>query len=252
VERWSLLEKDYIAFGQGVSVTPLQLVAAAGTVANGGTLLKPHMVAAVSGGDRLERGPERGEVRLAKYASPPAIGRPISPATAAEVTRLLEGVVIEGTGKSAAVAGYRVAGKTGTAQIPVRGGYRGYLPSFVGFAPADRPALVGLVAIAEPQGNEYYGAQVAAPAFGAIVRQVLLYRGVHPERDRPAVWMGQSTQMMLARLPPGAAATAVRPAVQMDDSMADGDEHDAPEIPATDPGVVPVANAKGGRPHAPR
>jgi cell division protein FtsI (penicillin-binding protein 3) len=252
VERWSLLEKDYIAFGQGVSVTPLQLVAAAGAVANGGVLLKPHMVAAVSGGDRLERGPERGEVRLAKFASPPVIGRPMSTATAAELTRLLEGVVIEGTGKSAAVAGYRVAGKTGTAQIPVRGGYRGYLPSFVGFAPADRPALVGLVAIAEPQGNEYYGAQVAAPAFGAIIRQVLLYRGVHPERDRPAIWRGQSTQMMLARLPPGATATAVRPAVRMDDSMADGDEHDAPEIPSADPGAVPVANAKGGRPHAPR
>jgi cell division protein FtsI (penicillin-binding protein 3) len=254
VERWGLLEKDYIAFGQGVSVTPLQLVAATGAVANGGTLLRPHMVEAVSRGDRLER----GEVRLAKYVSPPVLGRPISVATATELARLLEGVVIEGTGKSAAVAGYRVAGKTGTAQIPVRGGYRGYLPSFVGFAPADRPALVGLVAIAEPQGNEYYGAQVAAPAFGAIVRQVLLYRGVHPERDRPSVWHGQSTQMMLARLPAGTSPAAVRPAVrsevETDDTLADGDEHDAPPgDPATvAPAAASPANPKGGCPHAAR
>lgn len=255
VERWSLLEKDYIAFGQGVSVTPLQLVAAAGAVANGGTLLRPHMVDAVSRG-------ERGEARLAKFTSPPVIGRPMSTATAAELTRLLEGVVIEGTGKSAAILGYRVAGKTGTAQIPVRGGYRGYLPSFVGFAPADRPALVGLVAIAEPQGNEYYGAQVAAPAFSAIVRQVLLYRGVHPERDRPALWVGQtpqSSRLMLAKLTP--ANPPVRPmtADSADDSLADGDDHDAPILevpeaakpPAAEAAKRPATATKGGRPHAP-
>ncbi len=226
VEKWGLLEKDYIAFGQGVSVTPLQLVGAAAAVANDGVLLKPHLVDAVS----------RGEVRLAKYAVPPVAGRPISPATARELTHLLEGVVTGGTGKPAAIAGYRVAGKTGTAQIPVHGGYHGYLPSFVGFAPADRPALVGLVAIAEPQGNEYYGAQVAAPAFGAITRQVLLYRGVHPERDRPAVWMGQT---VLAGMP-AKAAPPVRPALDAADALADGDDHDPV-----------VGAAPGGGFHAP-
>jgi cell division protein FtsI (penicillin-binding protein 3) len=254
VERWGLLEKDYIAFGQGVSVTPLQLVAAAGAVANGGVLLRPHMVDAVSRGERGERAEtgDRGAIRLAKYVSPPVVGRPISAATASELTRLLEGVVIEGTGKSAAIAGYRVAGKTGTAQIPVHGGYRGYLPSFVGFAPADRPALVGLVAIAEPQGNEYYGAQVAAPVFSAITRQVLLYRGVHPERDRPAVWVGQPMspamgRTMLARFPP--AASPARSAAEAADALADGDEHD--DAAVADPPAVPPAAPKGGRPHAP-
>lgn len=222
VERWGLLEKDYIAFGQGVSVTPLQLVSSAAAVANDGVLLKPHVVEAVS----------LGETRLPKYPAPPVAGRPISPATARQLTRFLEGVVLEGTGRPAAVAGYRVAGKTGTAQIPVRGGYHGYLPSFVGFAPADRPALVGLVAIAEPQGNEYYGAQVAAPAFGAITRQVLLYRGVHPERDRPSVWMGQ---MALAKMPAKPAAPALEA-----DALADGDEHDTVADPT-----------QGGRPRAP-
>ncbi len=255
IERWGLLDKDYIAFGQGVSVTPMQLVAAAAAVANGGTLLKPHVVAAVS----------RGEARIAKYPMPPVMGRPISPATAGRLTRLLEGVVLEGTGKSAAVAGYRVAGKTGTAQIPVHGGYRGYLPSFVGFAPADRPALVGLVAIAEPQGNEYYGAQVAAPAFGAITRQVLLYRGIHPERDRLAVWPGQMPGLvpglMMASLPGAAPGHTVRPAV-LPDELGDGDEQAAETgaAPAPAPPVVPTAvkdpksdhsAAPGGRPHAP-
>jgi cell division protein FtsI/penicillin-binding protein 2 len=255
IERWGLLDKDYIAFGQGVSVTPMQLVAAAAAVANGGTLLKPHVVAAVS----------RGEARIPKYPMPPVMGRPISPATAGRLTRLLEGVVLEGTGKSAAVAGYRVAGKTGTAQIPVHGGYRGYLPSFVGFAPADRPALVGLVAIAEPQGNEYYGAQVAAPAFGAITRQVLLYRGIHPERDRLAVWPGQMPGqvpgLMMASLPGAAPGGAARPAV-MPDELGDGDEHAAetaadpvPAVPVTPAAVKNPRSdhsaAPGGRPHAP-
>jgi cell division protein FtsI (penicillin-binding protein 3) len=255
IERWGLLDKDYIAFGQGVSVTPMQLVAAAAAVANGGTLLKPHVVAAVS----------RGEARIPKYPMPPVMGRPISPATAGRLTRLLEGVVLEGTGKSAAVAGYRVAGKTGTAQIPVHGGYRGYLPSFVGFAPADRPALVGLVAIAEPQGNEYYGAQVAAPAFGAITRQVLLYRGIHPERDRPTVWPGQMPGqvpgLMMASLPGAAPGGAARPAV-MPDELGDGDEHAAetaadpvPAVPVTPAAVKNPRSdhsaAPGGRPHAP-
>jgi cell division protein FtsI (penicillin-binding protein 3) len=233
VERWSLLEKDYIAFGQGISVTPLQLVSAAAAVANDGVLLKPHVVAAVS----------QGEVRLAKYPTPPVAGRPISPATARELTQLLEGVVTEGTGKPAAIPGYRVAGKTGTAQIPVRGGYRGYLPSFVGFAPADRPALVGLVAIAEPQGNEYYGAQVAAPAFGSITRQVLLYRGVHPQRERPSVWMGQT---VLAGMHPKA-VPPVRPALDAADALADGDEHDPMAVPQPETNHA----TPGGRFHAP-
>jgi membrane peptidoglycan carboxypeptidase len=201
------------------------------------------MVAAVS----------RGEARVPKYPTPPVVGHPISPATARELTRLLEGVVIDGTGKSAAVPGYRVAGKTGTAQIPVRGGYRGYLPSFVGFAPADRPALVGLVAIAEPQGSEYYGAQVAAPAFSAIARQVLLYRGIHPERPRPSVWMGQVT--MLAGLSggspvgsPAAAPAAPRPALAADDVLADGDDH-AVTVETPEPESDHAA-PKGGRSHA--
>jgi cell division protein FtsI/penicillin-binding protein 2 len=206
---WGPLAKAYVAFGQGISVTPLQLAAAAGAVADEGALLRPHVVAAVS----------RGEARVSRYPQPPVAGRPISSATARELKRLLEDVVTAGTGRGAAVAGYRVAGKTGTAQIPARGGYlrNRYLPSFVGFAPADRPALVGVVAIAEPQGFEYHGGQVAAPVFGAIVRQVLLYRGVQPERERPVFWPGE---VLMAELPAGAQPAAVDAA----EALTDGDD----------------------------
>ena len=219
VERWGPLAKAYIAFGQGISVTPLQLATATAAVANGGTLLKPHVVAAVS----------QGEVRVPRFPEPPVAGHPISPATAAELSRLLEGVVTNGTGKTAAIAGYRVAGKTGTAQIPVRGGYLrgGYLPSFVGYAPADRAALVGVVAIAEPQGGEYYGGQVAAPVFGSITRQVLLYLGVHPERAPMAVWPGQAMPTGFGIQTASLHAAAAGP----DEEPSDGDDHADDAVP---------------------
>jgi membrane peptidoglycan carboxypeptidase len=198
-------------------------------------------------------------VRVPRYPEPPVVGHPISAPTAAELSRLLEGVVLTGTGKSAAIAGYRVAGKTGTAQIPVRGGYLrgGYLPSFVGYAPADRAAVVGVVAIAEPQGNEYYGAQVAAPVFGSIARQVLLYLGVHPERQPLTVWPGQAVTASLAGRTPAVVVPAV--ATGLDEESADGDDHAweagpdpvlwrGPAVPATTP---PPAPSGKGRSHAP-
>jgi cell division protein FtsI/penicillin-binding protein 2 len=207
LKGWRPLTKAYISFGQGISVTPLQLTAALAAIANHGTLLKPHVVAAVGKGETIER----------RHPVPPVAGHPTTPETARIVEVLLEGVVTGGTGKSAAVPGYRVAGKTGTAQKPGVGGYAhgSYIPSFIGFAPADRPALVGVVAIDSPQGFEYYGAQVAAPAFGAITRQVLLYLGVRPERTPLVRWPGELPGTMMASLRrPVPAATA--PAADLD------------------------------------
>jgi cell division protein FtsI/penicillin-binding protein 2 len=202
LERWGPLTKAYVAFGQGISVTPLQLAAAVAAVANGGSLLQPYVVDAVRRGEAVER----------RHLRPVVAARPISAATAEEVKRLLERVVTDGTGKSAAVEGYRVAGKTGTAQIPVAGGYarHDYLPSFVGFAPADRPSIVGIVAVDAPQGMEYYGAQVAAPVFGTLVRQVLLYLGVRPQRQVPSVWPGE---VVTAGLQGGGTAAAAPGAI---------------------------------------
>ena len=245
MERWGMRGKAYIAFGQGVSVTPLQLATAVTAVANGGTLLRPHVVAGVGRGDMVQ----------ASFAGGPVVGHPIEPATARELARLLEGVVAGGTGRGAGVDGYRVAGKTGTAQIPVAGGYsrNGYLPSFVGFAPADRPEIVGLVAIAEPKGFEYHGGQVAAPVFGAIARQVMLYLGIRPERERPSTWPGQ-TVLASAEPPPPAAPPANVHEGDFEDLLPPGDPPGTEEQAGAEPiGGRESASPdnQGGRSHAP-
>ena len=236
MESWGMRGKAYIAFGQGISVTPLQLASAVSAVANEGTLMRPHVVAGIGQGDAVL-------VSHSASRGPAMMGHPIAPATARELSRLLEGVVLQGTGKGAAVAGYRVAGKTGTAQIPVRGGYshNGYLPSFVGFAPVDRPVIVGVVAIAEPQGWEYHGGQVAAPVFGAIARQVLMYLGVRPERQAPGLWPGQ-VQIASAEPAP-------------EESPPPAEVLPAAFEPAEDVGIVEPESVpslpSGGRSHAP-
>jgi stage V sporulation protein D (sporulation-specific penicillin-binding protein) len=250
MERWGMRGKAYIAFGQGVSVTPLQLAAAVTAIANQGTLLRPHVAAesgGIGGGDAVPA------------SSAAAVGHPIDPATARELTRLLEGVVTGGTGRGAAVEGYRVAGKTGTAQIPVAGGYshNGYLPSFVGFAPADRPVMVGVVAIAEPRGFEYHGGQVAAPVFGAIARQVLLYRGIRPERERPAAWPGQTLLASTgAPLPAAPPMPSISHEGDFEDVLPPGaDPPAAPgqgtAEPIGGPESEPSTPSPGGRSHAP-
>jgi cell division protein FtsI (penicillin-binding protein 3) len=187
--RWTL-RGAYVAFGQEISITPLQLAVAFAAVANGGTRVRPYLVASATGpgGERIVR------------PRPQVEGRPLSDGTARELERILEAVVAEGTGRAAAISGYPVAGKTGTAQKAVDGLYSGdrFVASFVGFAPARRPAVVGAVVIDEPKPL-YHGGQVAAPAFAAMVAPALLYLGVPPERERPEPWPGQrQTQIELA------------------------------------------------------
>jgi membrane peptidoglycan carboxypeptidase len=128
---------------------------------------------------------------------PEVMGRAVSVATARTLERMLEAVVEEGTGKKAAIDGYRVAGKTGTAQkAAANGGYAQgrYVASFVGFAPARRPRLVGLVVLDEPNPRiGYHGGSVAAPVFSAVVGPALLYLGVPPERLPMEVWPGEKS-----------------------------------------------------------
>jgi len=183
LERWSPLTKAYVAFGQGLSVTPIQLATAFAAVGNGGSLPRPQVVAAIGqAGERREPRPPPGARRQVASA-----------ATLRTLERLLEAVVADGTGRAAAVAGYSVAGKTGTAQKAVAGGYSAdrFVASFVGFAPARRPALVAAVVVDEPRGALYHGGDVAAPVFGAIARETLLYLGVPPERDPLERWPGE-------------------------------------------------------------
>ncbi|HYY52972.1 MAG TPA: penicillin-binding protein, partial [Myxococcales bacterium] len=167
------------SFGQGMSATAIQTVAAMAAIANGGMLLRPYLVQKVVGADGtvlLSRG--REEVR-----------RVLKEESAREITAMLEEVVEKGTGTRAALAGHRAAGKTGTAQKvdPVRGGYgEKRLSSFLGFAPADEPRVAILVAIDEPEGKgvDVTGGTVAAPAWAAIAHEALRQLDVMPEDAR--------------------------------------------------------------------
>ncbi|MBI1733749.1 MAG: transpeptidase family protein [Candidatus Rokubacteria bacterium] len=177
--RWSALSLPTMSIGQEVSVTALQMVSAFGAIANGGTLMQPRLVRAVFD-------PQGREVRRFE---PRAVRQVVSPQTARTLTRLLVGVVDGGTGRNAAIPGYEVAGKTGTAQKldPATKRYSrapGVL-SFVGYVPADDPKLVMLVMLDEPK-TEKWGSEAAAPIFSAIGREVLRYLEV-PPRDTPPV-----------------------------------------------------------------
>ncbi|HEX2770039.1 MAG TPA: penicillin-binding protein, partial [Geobacteraceae bacterium] len=173
--QWFGVDLATISFGQGVSATALQLVMAVSAVANGGMLMKPYVVEKISN----ENGVEMEQI------SPQVRRRVLSPETAKLMSQMMEGVATEGgTGMTAAVEGYRVAGKTGTAQKvdPITRGYSvdKRTASFVGFIPADKPRFTILVVIDEPKTSPY-GGVVAAPAFSAIAQQSLCYLKVPPD-----------------------------------------------------------------------
>lgn len=166
-----------MSIGQSIAVTPLQLVTAISAIANDGILLQPHIIKAVYNADGSvyqENG--RTEIR-----------RTIESATDKTLMGLLEQVVSSGSGKKAAVKGYRIAGKTGTAQkIREDGaGYMDghYIASFCGFAPVEKPQLVVLVMIDDPGAGDFYGGHVAAPVAGRIFSQLFRYLHIAPSSD---------------------------------------------------------------------
>ena len=165
--KWSGSTIGNVPIGQGIAVTPVQMAAAYAAIANRGVWSRPHIVDHVAGGGR----PSLYRRRL------------VSPGVASELMLMLKDVVAEGTGTYAAMPGYEVAGKTGTAQKPdSHGGYATgrYVASFVGIVPASRPRLVVLVMVDEPQGA-IWGGIVAAPAFQQIARFDLQYLEVPPD-----------------------------------------------------------------------
>lgn len=166
-ENWSGSTIGNVPIGQGIAVTPVQMAAAYAAIANKGIWSRPHLVDHVAGG---------GRPSLHRH-------RMVSKRVAAEVMAMLKDVVAEGTGQFAAIPGYQVAGKTGTAQKPdSHGGYATdrYVASFVGIVPASRPRLVVLVTVDEPQGA-IWGGVVAAPAFQQLARFDLQYLEVSPD-----------------------------------------------------------------------
>jgi cell division protein FtsI (penicillin-binding protein 3) len=172
---WSPVALDTISFGQGVSVTGVQLATALSAIANGGSLMKPYVVEKITN--------EKGEV--VQSFKPETVRKVISEETARKVRMLLKAATEKGgTGEGAVPAGYEVAGKTGTAQKvdSLMGGYSDdrYVSGFMGFAPADAPKLVVLVTVDEPQGNSY-GGVVAAPIFKTIMEKALPTLNVIPK-----------------------------------------------------------------------
>jgi cell division protein FtsI/penicillin-binding protein 2 len=173
---WSETTLPTIAFGQGISTTPLAIARAYCAIANGGLLLRPRIIDAIVDPDG----------KLAYRYGREIERRAITPATAAVLRRYLRSVVVRGTGNpTAQIPGYTTAGKTGTAQIAEHGVYASgqYVASFVGYVPAEAPRFVILVKIAKPRGA-IYGGVVAAPAFAEIAKIAMLHAGVLPAPTR--------------------------------------------------------------------
>ena len=174
------------AIGHSIAVTPLQLVTAMAAIANGGTLMHPYIV-------REIRNPD-GSVY--EERTPREIRRVLEPTVDRTLIGLLEQVVASGGGKKAGVKGYRIAGKTGTAQ-KIRRETAGYLEgryiaSFCGFAPVEDPIFTVLVMIDDPRGGDFYGGQIAAPVASRIFTQLLRYAHVEPSSNTFAETTGET------------------------------------------------------------
>jgi stage V sporulation protein D (sporulation-specific penicillin-binding protein) len=169
------VELANIGFGQGITVTPIQLTMGVASIANGGYLLKPHLVKEIVGPD--------GKVK--KKFSREIVSRVMSAKTASLMAKLLQSVVTNGSGNRAYLEGYQVAGKTGTAQKVAQGtrGYSKVMASFIGFAPAENSRLVALVVLDEPGCPITYGGVIAAPVVGNIFRDALRYLNVRPKYE---------------------------------------------------------------------
>lgn len=166
---WRPIDLLVNTFGQGISVTPLQLATALNAVVNGGLLMRPMVVKEVRSDSEVRRW------------EPVVVNRVLDERTSAQMRQMLHAATLEGGGRNAAVPGYNVGGKTGTADVPVAGTYRSgrVIASFGGFAPVEEPRLTVLVIIDDPK-TQTLGSQVAAPVFRAFVRDALIYLGVPP------------------------------------------------------------------------
>ena len=197
VNRWSAISITHIPMGHEVAVTPLQVVMAMSTIANGGKLMTPKVVQAI-----LD---ENGKP-IAEFPPVP-VRQVVGPEAVRQVTSALEDVVIRGTAKGAAVPGFRVAGKTGTAQKP---GPHGYIPgkyvvSFVGFMPVEDPEIACLVLVdsAHTKPHENYGGTVAGPAFANIAARAAQYLGLarHDEGNATRTTVVRASPLATSNIP---------------------------------------------------
>lgn len=170
-ENMGPVELATVSFGQSFQITPIQLIATASSIINGGNRVTPHLA--------LRAVDAKGErVREFSY---PSRGRILSEETSATMRYILEQVVAEGSGKNAAIAGYRIGGKTATSEKLPRS-LKKYISSFIGFAPADDPQVLALITIDEPEGI-YYGGTIAAPVVADVFKNILPYLGIQAEEE---------------------------------------------------------------------
>lgn len=161
-----------MSIGQGIAVTPLQMLRAICAIANGGELLQPYII------DKIVM----PDGRVLRQGQKKVVRRVMSEEVAAQMRGMMEQVVAAGGGKAAGIKGYRIAGKTGTAEkLAETGGYAAgkYIASFVGFVPADKPQYAMLIMLDTPQGA-FYGSQVSAPVFRDTLQQILVAKGIQP------------------------------------------------------------------------
>ena len=181
-KHWGSTSIGSIAIGQEVGVTPIQLVSMVSTIANGGVYLPPHILMPASGANgQIQAQPFRANEDL-PGTLPPGARRVISTMTAAQMRKMMEGVILYGTGKPAALNGYSSGGKTGTAQKvdPVTHLYSKtmHIGSFAGMAPVNNPVIAVAVIMDNPKVGSYYGTAVSAPVFSEVAQQVLEYLNV--------------------------------------------------------------------------
>lgn len=169
---WYKVDLATVGFGQGISVTAIELMNAISTIANLGKRMEPHVVSAIE--------TPNGRVRI----PPKVLGSPISPETAKVMTEIMVNAVNKGEAQWTRLKGYRIAGKTGTASIPIQGHYDPdkTITSFVGFAPADDPKFVMLVVLNKPT-TSIYGSETAAPVFFSIAKDLLNYYKIPPDGE---------------------------------------------------------------------
>ncbi|MDO5407573.1 MAG: penicillin-binding transpeptidase domain-containing protein [Eubacteriales bacterium] len=173
-ENMGLVELATVSFGQSFQITPIQLITTAASIVNGGNRVTPHFGVKVVNADQTT-------VKRFRY---PVKERILSPETSATMRYVLEQVVAEGSGKKAAIPGYRIGGKTATSEKLPRS-LKKYISSFIGFAPADDPKVIALITIDEPQGI-YYGGTIAAPVISDIFKNILPYLGIQESEEETA------------------------------------------------------------------
>jgi cell division protein FtsI/penicillin-binding protein 2 len=161
------------SFGQGVAISPLQLVTAASAIANGGTMMQPHILL------KVQSGPNQ------HVTQQQVLGRPIKPATAATENEMLAQSLELGEGSQALVDGYRISGKTGTAQIPTASGYDEdkTIASFIGWGPTDDPQFIVLIKLDKPTAS-IWGSETAAPVFKDLVTRLVVLMQIPPDDVR--------------------------------------------------------------------